>query len=243
MSATSETLVGLLVLMPAFWAVDYLGRLADVDRATLMSARHAAWEETATRPDPHLVRERLYGNDHTGLLSSRELKDSGPSINPLHAGGRRPLMADRWTPSLRHRAPGSASAPPGTGPGTAAIAHGRRVPAVVRIGGLSGQMLDLPDAPLRVHEVRAEIAADARMSSATERSDRLIFSASHGVLHRDWQARSDRDYQRRTEAVVASEPVSLLTRPAPTLGRLTVFKEGRHAKSTDFIPPSRVVPR
>jgi len=243
MSATSETVIGMLVLVPAFMAVDYLGRLADIERATIMGARYAAWEHATGTPSREVVQDRIHGSDHAGLISARAIADAGVSTNPMHQALNGHLIDPDDEMAISTQPPASSSDLPGTGPGSAAIAHGRYVPGAVRIGGLSGQMLNLPEAPLSVHRHRVTVNGLPLESDEADDVSPITLSATHGRLERDWQAHSDREFQRRTEEIVASEPISLLTRPAPLLGRFPIFKEGRYARTTDFIPPSRVLSR
>ena len=243
MSATSETVLGLLVIVPAFLAVDYLGRLADIERANVMSARYSVWEQESGAPAREVIYDRIHGNDRAGLISAGAVSESGVSTNPMHEAftGR---LIDRDAKPTIDTAPSALSSDlPSAGTGAAAIAHGRYVPDAVRFGGLSGRMLDLPEAPLQVHQHQLSVTPLPLKSDTRDDIKPIILTATHGRLDRDWQAQSDRDFQGRTEKIVASEPVSLLTRPAPLLGRFPIFKEGRHARTTDFIPPSRVLSR
>jgi hypothetical protein len=87
------------------------------------------------------------------------------------------------------------------------------------------------------------VHVDARpWPRAASKSQALRFKATGSLSIRTWQADDDADYQRRTERIVASEPVDQLATPAQTLGRFSIFREGRYARSTDFVPPSRRFP-
>lgn len=210
-SALSETLVALLVLLPAWWAIEYLGGLHDVQRAAVASARYLAWEAT---------------EDGTGMLENhpsiiQEVQLSEPTEPPV---------------ITKHKL-GGRSALPSRGYAVAAIAHGDWIPVAARLGGLSSNMLGQPQEDLWRHRIQIDI------KEQSPREPSLSFIEQATVSMGDWQSQSDEEYQRRTESIVASEPVHWVSQPAQQLGRFFVFREGRYASSTDFIPPSNITPR
>lgn len=241
-SAFTETLVGLLVLLPAFWAVDWLGRLHDLQRSAVTSARYLVWEETVghgNREDSRLLAwDRVAGNDHAALENAADVRKNGFAINALW---QRTNQSNQ--PLVKYESPHSelirTDAPLSRGYAVAAIAHGDGVPAAARLGGLSGRMLDQP--PERLWQQRYRIEA-ATPSGKTTPEQPLVFEETAALTTGDWQARTDREYQRRTEDLVASEPVHWVSQPAQQLGRFFVFREGRYASSTDFVPPSHTTP-
>lgn len=248
-SAFSETILGLMVLVPAFWAVDHLGRLADIQRDASMGARYAVWQSLATPPDQTVpstllpeVRDRVHGHVHAPLLSMETIGQVGYSRHVLREGGRTALAADTETNGVQTRQ----STADGTnrlsreGPGAGLLARGRFVPAGVGLGGLSSNMLGLPDTPLTVHEQRVELTPQAIFQPAGGDLPAPAIKSSAALLSESWVARSDNEYQRRTHRIVASQPVDIFTRPARFIGRFPVFREGRHAAGTDFVPPSAI---
>ena len=241
-AALSETLVGLLAILPAFWAMDYLGRLHDMQRSSVAGARYAAWEETVGRgADPSLsdaLQDRIHGNDRVGLVSHQALRRLEPSDNPLwhdRLDSRHPESA----PPPRRAKPDQGDDLPAAGIAVRNIAHGESVPALAGLGGLSGRMLGLRHEDLPTHTVSLTAAPRLEHANAA-RPVRL--KAGAAISAGFWQAVDDREYQRRAERIVASEPVNAISQPAQQLGRFFVFKEGRYAESTDFIPPSRIIP-
>ncbi|MEX0374201.1 hypothetical protein [Spiribacter pallidus] len=121
-----------------------------------------------------------------------------------------------------------------------ALAHGDYVPGIARIGGLHPQMLRLPQPALQSHHAERAIKPTTKLD---EHASTLSVEASASVVSVDWRARRDRQYQSRTEGVVASEPLDAATRPGRGLARFVLFREGRDADATDFIPPSGVQPK
>lgn len=241
-SAISETLVGLLVLLPAFWVVDWLGRLHDVQRSAVASARYLAWEETieyGNRAHSELiVRDRIAGNDHAGIRRAADIRKQPPPINPLWqrtSESDQPLVSSEGFESERTASETLAS----HGYAVAAVAHGDGVPAAARLGGLSGQMLGQPPERLRQQRYRINVAS---LDEVTPPDQAVVFEETAALTTGDWRATTDREYQRRTEDLVASEPVHWVSQPAQQLGRFFVFKEGRYASSTDFVPPSHLAP-
>ncbi len=252
-SAITETLIGLMVLVPAFWAVDHLGRLANIQRDTVMGARHTAWEALA-QPDArgvtgprldHELRDRIHGSVHAPVISADRLAREGYSQDVMRRPGKQPLLAERaagrigaqrerGNPPLRLLLPSVAEP---------ILARGKAIPSAVRLVGLSGQMLGLPRAPLVTYQHSVPLAREAIGQSPNADTPPPAITATAGLLTEGWNARSDRDYQRRTERIVAGEPVHAFTSPARFLGRLTFFKEGRHARADNLVPPSRVQPR
>ncbi len=245
-SAISETLIGLLILIPAFWAVDWLGRLHDMQRSAIASARYLAWEELTGNQQSasswRQAEERFGGSDLVGLVNVATLANEGPSINTLWNGSgshRNLLPAEDSSPAASNNSRTQKRLPT-AGYATAALAHGDRVPSAARLGGLSGQMLGLPRETLGQAEFQVRATA---LWDPVDPDRTLIFSETAGLSTHAWQANTDREYQQRTEDLVASEPVDWISAPAQQLGRFFVFKEGRYAASTDFIPPSRLAPR
>jgi len=242
-SAITESLVGLLALVPAFLAVDYLGRLADMGRATVAAARYSAWE-TLTGEDRRsqqtaALEDRVFGNDQAPLIDVARVDRLGPSRNPLWADARGSLRAadaDQAPP-----APASAlSRLPTPGRAVRSVAHGESLPSISRFVGLSDAMLDLEPARLRGDRIR--LPAVARLAAGDTPSP-VGLAAAGGLSPRLWQASTDRDYERRLQRIIASEPVDTLSKPAQVLGRFFIFKEARNAKATDFVPPSARFPR
>lgn len=215
-SAITETLVGLLALLPAYWAIDYLGRVQDIDRQATMAARNAAWQVTAERPD----------------------EQSKP--HPLWHFRGNPLLAGDDAAAIRELPTNATQSLPGTGLAVESVAHGKRLPSVVSLGGLSAQMLAL--APERLPTYRAQMNVKALLAGHT-RDETIDLRAHAAISQGDWSAHSDEQYQDRTNQIVASEPVAVLTQPARWLGQFFIFEEGRYAQSTDFVPPSRITPR
>ncbi len=241
-SAITETLVGLLVLLPAFWALDWLGRLHDIQRSAVTSARYLAWEETVGHSDRGtrqlLVWDRIAGSDHAAIQNATEIRKQGLSVNALwqrSGKSNQPLVEYKASDLERI----STEALPSRGYAVAAIAHGDGVPAAARLGGLSGQMLGLPQEKFWQQRYRMNAAASG---DRTAPDQALVFEETAALTPGYWQSRTDREYQRRTEDLVASEPVHWVSQPAQQLGRFFVFREGRYASSTDFVPPSHITP-
>lgn len=237
-SAISETLVGLLALFPAFLAMDHLGRIQDMARSADAGARYQVWETLAgsrtTRERRLTLEDRILGSDRAGIVSPGTLARRGVTRNPLWQSVAGPLRQ-----GVGQRAdPGGADLP---APGRAVrtIARGDAVPAWMSVGGLSGTMLGLDRARPVVETVHVDANPWPRAAS---RRRTLRFESTGSLSIRTWQADDDRDYQRRTQRIVASEPVDRLATPAQTLGRFSIFREGRYARSTDFVPPSRRFP-
>lgn len=243
-AAMTESLIGLLAIIPAFVAMDHLGRLQDMERAAIAGARYAAWEEISGRGREDAlqiaIEDRIHGNDHAPIVDVAALKREGVSQNPLwqdRDGDLRHYSADaierKGGRRRRHRQL------PDPGLAVRNIAYGQSIPDVIEATGLSGDMLGLPRETLVGHRLR--IGARPRLEEGY-RNPPLVFEAQGAVSPGHWQAGSDRDYQRRTERIVASEPVDLLSKPAQALGGFFVFKEGRYARSTDFVPRSDLFP-
>ncbi len=242
-AALSESLVGLMAILPAFWAMDYLGRLHDMQRATVAGARYAAWEETVGRRAgqvmDRLIDDRIHGSDRTGLVSDRRLRSLQPGANPLWKDRRGDLQPDDPSSPRRPRR-GKAASLPDSGLAVRTLAHGDSVPRLAGLGGLSGRMLGLEREEMPIHQV--DLAAKPRLEGSDD-AGLVRFTARAAISPGAWQALDDREFQRRTERIVASEPVDTLSQPAQQLGRFFIFKEGRYARSTDFIPPSRIQPQ
>ena len=66
-SAIAEALVGLLALLPAFYAIDYLGRLHDMQRANVAAAVFAIHvaETQVLNTDLSIAESKLGGADST----------------------------------------------------------------------------------------------------------------------------------------------------------------------------------
>jgi len=248
-SAFSEVILSLLVLIPAFWAVDHLGRLAEIQRDTTMGARYAVWQNLATPPGEAIrdnvvteVRDRIHGNVLAPIVAIETIEQDGYSHNALREGGRKTLVADTEAGGIRARNLRSEEAGrlSGDGPGAALLAQGRFMPAGVRLAGLSSDMLGLADAPLVAHEQSVTLSLDDVPGHPDTDSSAPQITASAALLTESWAAQSDREYQRRTNRIVASQPVDVFTRPARFIGRFPVFREGRYAAGTDFVPPSVV---
>lgn len=242
-SALSEALVGLLAILPAFWALDHLGRLHDMQRAAVAGARYAAWEETAGRgPGARVdraIEDRIHGSDRTGLLGDHRLGTSPSYPSPLWRDRLGPLRTEADSRRQRTRRDRDGSLP-ATGIAVRTLAHGDAVPGLAGLGGLSGEMLDLQREGMPAH--RVSLAVKPRLE-AQRRQAPIHLEATAAISPGAWQALDYRRFQRRTERIVASEPVNTITQPAQQLGRFSVFKEGRYARSTDFIPPSRILPQ
>ena len=253
-SAITEAILALFVMVPLFWAVDHLGRLAEIKRDTFLGARYAAWQSLAQPPRPrsstaalgHTLRDRIHGSEHAPVLAHQQLKRIGYSRDVMRDSRHKPLTNERHPPEVTRLKAGGERRLPANGLGTANLAHGRHIPAATRIAGLSGRMLDLPEAPLTVYRHRTPLAHGALGSEPTpprKTARPPAIRATAGLLRESWRARSDAEYQRRAERIVASEPVAFLSEPAPAIGRFPIFKEGRYAQADDFIPPSRLQPR
>ena len=243
-TAMTESLIGLLAIIPAFLAMDHLGRLQDMERAAIAGARYAAWEEISGRGKGNrlalAIEDRIYGNDHAPVVDVARLRRDGVSRNPLWQDRQGDLRRTDADPIRRQDGRERRhSQLPDPGYAVRNIAYGQSVPDFVDRIGLSGDMLELPRETLTGHRIR--IGARPRLE-ADDRSPLLIIEARGAISPGYWQARSDRDYQRRTQRLVASEPVDSLSRPAQVLGRFFAFKEGRYARSTDFVPPSDLFP-
>jgi len=243
-SAITETLIGMLVLLPAFWAVDYLGRLQDINRSTIMAARYAAWEElthlASDRALGSTISKRIYKGDLHRFEPPNETPAENKLSNPLWRYRNGQLLIEK-TPTDFTKYPATDDEDlPNTGLIIETVAHGDRLPRPIRILGLSEKMLDLSKAGLAISEVKISVKASLEPSQATNNS--IIFDTKATLSSGDWSAFSDQEYQQRIDAMVASEPVDTLSLPAQTLGRFFVFEEGRYARATDFIPPSRLLP-
>ncbi|RZU98641.1 hypothetical protein [Spiribacter vilamensis] len=243
-TAMTESLIGLLAIIPAFLAMDHLGRLQDMERAAIAGARYAAWEEISGRGKddalPIAIEDRIFGNDHAPIVDRARLRREGVSQNPLWQD-RDGMLRDTDADGIQRqdgRKRGNSNLPE---PGTAVrnIAYGQSIPDVIEATGLSGDMLGLPRETLVGHRLR--MGARPRLEEG-DRNPPLVFEAQGAISPGHWQAGSDRAYQRRTERIVASEPVDTLSKPAQALGGFFVFKEGRYARSTDFVPRSDLFP-
>ncbi len=241
-TALSEAIVGLLAILPAFWAVDHLGRLHDMQRAAVAGARYAAWEETVGRGAgagvDRAIEDRIHGSDRTGLVGDHGLETWQPAPNPLWRDRLGGLRAEPESKRQQTRRTGDGSLPT-TGIAVRTIAHGDSVPGLAGLGGLSGDMLGLKREAMPGH--RVNLAVKPRLE-ARRRPAPIQLEASAAISPGAWQALDDRHFQRRTERIVASEPINTISQPAQQLSRFFVFKEGRYARSTDFIPPSRILP-
>ncbi len=242
-SAITESLVGLLALIPAFVAMDYLGRLADMDRSTTAAARYAAWQSLAGNTSDArrqlAIEDRVFGNDHAPLVAVDQLRRAGPSRNPLWQD---PTGALRVADNRQRSTPpdGDLARLPAAGRAVRGLAHGDSMPSIASFVGLSKAMLDLKRSGLRGDRIR--VRAQPRLEAGENRPP-LTLTAAGGLSTRTWQATTDAEYERRMQQIVASEPVDALSTPAQILGRFFVFKEGRDAKATDFVPPSARLPR
>ncbi len=243
-SAISETLVGLLALLPAFWAMDYLGRLHDMQRSAVHAARYAIWDQTAARnPRDGLsleIRDRIHGNEHASLKAIRRLRTAGVSQNPLWDNARGPLINKDAPARVQAQQASGDMGLPAVGIGVGGLAHGDRLPSALRIAGLGARMLDFERERLAIYQ--ADVSA--RPLQGSRAGDQPVTLTARGALTTgDWQAFNDASYQRRTEDIVASETFSMISKPATMVGYFPLFQEARYAQSTDFVPPSRLQPR
>ena len=215
-SALTETLVGLLALLPAFWAVDYLGRLHDMDRYAAMTARYSAWQTLSGPAGERATHSPLWHFQGEDLVA------------PSHA-----LEVQALTPN-------TAAAAISTGVAVETLAYGRYLPSAVNIGGLSSGMLEL--APEQHPAYNAAISARPRLPGRSDKKP-IPLRATATLSPGEWSAYTDKIYRTRTNQVVASEPVATLSQPASWLARFGIFEEGRYAQSTQFVAPSRITPR
>lgn len=248
-SAFTEVILGLLVLVPAFWAVDHLGRLAEIQRDTTLGARYAVWEGLKTPPGQPVrssvvteLRDRIHGDVRAPVVPVETIEQDGYSRNALREGGRRPLVTDTEAAGIQARYPGheETGGLSDDGPGAALLAQGRFMPTGVGLAGLSSDMLGLADSPLIVHEQSVTLSLEEAPRDTDTGDSAPQITASAALLTGTWAARSNREYQRRANRIVASRPVDVFTRPARFIGRFPVFREGRYAAGTDFVPPSVV---
>lgn len=172
------------------------------------------------------------GTQHAVRISSWDQALSGVQLDHYQANGsaipvqRRPMKSDQQDDLEASAA-------------VRALAHGDYVPGIARIGGLHPQMLRLPDPALQSHHAERAITPTTGLG---QHASTLTVEASASVVTDDWRARRDRQYQSRTEGVVASEPLDAVTRAGRGLARFVLFREGRDADTTDFIPPHGVQP-
>lgn len=241
-SAITESLVGLMALIPAFVAMDYLGRLADMDRATHAAARYTAWQslagDTAAAESDLAIEDRVFGNDHAPLMAIEPLRRQGPSRNPLWRDAEGALRIDD---DAHHSRPTgqTPSRLPVAGRAVRSLAYGASTPSIASFVGLSGDMLGLERTGLRGDRVTLRVRPV--LESGDDRPP-VALTAMGGLSPRVWQAATDNEFEQRLQQIVASEPVDALSRPAQILGRFFVFKEGRDASATDFIPPPARLP-
>lgn len=229
-SALSETLIGLMVLLPAFMAMDYLGRLQEIRRDSIELTRAASWE-TSVRPVAHALTNpsisQIAGMDRT-------------EDNPLWQRQGTSLIHDNRPPEIRRTQNPDGELLNKYRVGVKIFAHGQGVPDWAGALGLSGNMLDLPQetAPINTGEISARALLDP-----VEPEKPVTFTPTASLTPDSWVAHSDAEYQRRLEQVSYSGLVYYFTVPAHTaLGFLPIFKEGRYAAATDFIPESRIHP-
>lgn len=236
----TEALIGLLAIIPALMAMDHLGRLQDMERAAIAGTRYAVWEEISGRSSSDDLRiaieDRIHGSDHAPIVDTARLYRQGISLNPLWHDREGALRAVAADDTVRRKGGGRGGRDlPRAGIGVRNIAYGESIPSAIAAIGLSGGMLGLPRERLLSHQVR--ISAQPRLEDGPPKP-LLTLEARGAIAPGDWQASDDRAYQRRAERIVASEPVDVLTQPAQTMGAFAVFKEGRYARSTDFVPES-----
>lgn len=215
-SALTEALVGLLALLPAFWAADYIGRLHDMDRYAAMSARYNAWQTLS------------------GPAAERA------THSPLWHFQGKDLVAPANDLAVEALMPNSSQASISTGIAIETLAHGQYIPSAVNIGGLSSDMLDLQ--PEQRPTYNATVSARPLLPGSSLNAP-IPLSATATLSPGEWSAYTDEIYRTRTNQVVASEPVATLSKPASWLARFGIFEEGRYAQNTQFVPPSRITPR
>lgn len=215
-SALTEALVGLLALLPAFWAVDYIGRLHDMDRYAAMTARYNAWQSLSGPAAERTTHPPLWHFQGKSLVA------------PANALEVRALEPNASAPAIS------------SGVAIETLAHGQYLPSTVRIGGLSSNMLDLPAEQRPTYN--ATVSARSLLPGSS-RETPIPLRATATLSPGEWSAYTDPIYRDRTNQIVASEPVATLTQPASWLARFGIFEEGRYAQNTQFVPPSRITPR
>lgn len=229
-SALTETLIGLMVLLPAFIAMDYLGRLQEIRRDSVELARAASWE-TTVRPV-----ERAMINPSISLQAGMDRTVD----NPLWQMQGTSLISADSTPEIRRYEHVEGNLISSRFVSTSLFAHGRFIPDWVSILGLSGSMLGLPQeiTPISAGRISARALIDP-----VQPEKPLLFESRASLSPNAWVAHSDSEYQQRLQQVGLSELLRVITIPAHTmLGYIPFYKEGRYAKATDFIPESRIHP-
>ena len=229
-SALTETLIGLLVLLPAFMAMDYLGRLQEIRRDSVALTRAASWE-TTVRPVATALKNpaisEMAGMDRT-------------VDNPLWQRQGDSLISNNTQPEIRRYENPQGGLISGARLGIATIAHGRFIPDWAGLLGLSGSMLDLAQETAPINT--GAISAKALLDPITPEKP-IDFTPTATLTPDSWVAHSDAEYQRRLEQVGYSRLVTIFTIPAHTvLGFFPLFLEGRYAAATDYIPESRIHP-
>ena len=227
-SALMETLIALMVLIPAFIAMDYLGRLQEIRRDNIEVGRAASWE-TTPRPVAHLFTEPSV-SDVAGMDRTVD--------NPLWQRQGETLIAANTTPQIQRYANPNGSMVSAWRVGNNLIAHGWGIPDWVSLLGLSGSMLNLAQERLPISQ--SAINAAALIDPVTPDKP-IVFETSTTLTPDHWMAHSDADYQQRLQQITYSELLTVFTSPAHSvLGFIPFFKEARNARATDFIPESRV---
>jgi hypothetical protein len=155
------------------------------------------------------------------------VRQPNPPKAPAVPVQRRPMQSDRQDELTASAA-------------VRALAYGDYVPGIARIGGLHPRMLRLPKPAFQAHHAELTVSPT---DAPDEHAPTLRVNASASVIPADWQARHDRQYQSRTEGIVASEPLDAVTSPGRGLARFVLFREGRDADATDFIPPHGIRPK
>lgn len=227
-SALSETLIGLMVLLPAFIAMDYLGRLQEMRRDSIELTRAANWE-TTVRP----VADAL-GNPSISQMAGMDRTVD----NPLWQRQGTSLIDNNNPPEIRRTKNPDGELLSKYRLGVKTFAHGQFIPDWVSLLGLSGNMLGLPQetAPINTAAVNALALLDT-----VEPDKPITFNPTASLTPDSWVAHSDAEYQARLEQISYSGVVWAFTIPAHlVLGFLPIFKEGRYAAATDFIPQSRI---